>query len=181
MIARTTSPYFPKGLFGENEDVVSPLATHVESVLSALNEGPLYQKEEKPPLRVYRFTWLRAFHPATVVTLSFGPHLPAHLAVRSLSPNSMLPQFPCAEDRGRAVDDQSVDSLVQAFRRVQFLGLPSYEPKYGVTLDGAMWIIEAVEPSVYHAVYRHSPESGPIRELGMEFLRLAGLTDEQIY
>lgn len=172
-------PYFPPGLFGERVGGDDYLGSHVVEVLSALHEGPLYQKAEEPPFRVYRFTWIRSFHPAVVIALRFGPHLPAYLRVLRLRQKSLIPQFSHPETRGRVVADEIVDRVVQTFRRVEFLKLSPYRSK--LALDGAMWIVEAVEPGIYHAVYRHSPKEGPIRELGLEFLSIAGLCEEEVY
>ena len=170
--------YFPRGLFGDRGE---SLVRRVESDLSALHEGPLFGKAAEPPLRVYRFTWIRAFHPAIVVCLAFGPYLPARLSIKKLTRDHMFPAFPSTDRVEKEVSDDEVEAIVQTFRSSGFREAPCSDQKQGVSLDGAMWIIEAVEPDFYHAIYRHSPSSGPARIVGEAFLNLAGLTGEEIY
>lgn len=175
------SPYFPVELFGQDDRAASGFGRNVEAVLSSLKEGPLYRREEKPPFRIYRFTWLRSFHPAIVIVVSFGPQLPARLQIKSLSQNSLIPHFFEPRTADEMIEDEAVESLIHCFRSAEFLKVPPCEPRRGIFLDGAAWIVEAVEPGVYHAAYRHSPKDGPIYDLGREFLRIAKLEHETIY
>jgi hypothetical protein len=43
-------------------------------------------------------------------------------------------------------------------------------------LDGAQWIIEGRAGAKYHVVDRWSPTAGPVRELGLLFLKVARFT-----
>jgi hypothetical protein len=60
--------------------------------------------------------------------------------------------------------------------------MPKESTKQGGT-DGSQWIIEGVENGRYRVDDRWSPDAGPIRELGLGMIDLAGLRipKEEIY
>ena len=75
--------------------------------------------------------------------------------------------------------DLSKETTAQFLHRVQALdywNLPTREEKKGtIGVDGAQWILEGVQNGKYKVVDRWSPRSGPVRDLGLAMVHLAGL------
>ena len=84
----------------------------------------------------------------------------------------------------RQLSAEERSQLLDAMSTSGFWSLPAEEENLP-GLDGATWIIEGVretEPfryaTEYHYVQRWSPRPGPVRDLGLLFLRLAELEAE---
>jgi hypothetical protein len=170
--------YFPSEIsgFGANRLQFDQLAKQ----LSAFHEGPLHLTAS-PPERVYRFTWIRAFHPSIVVSVAFGPHLPAVITVKRAERDGILPAYFRINCRSWELPDREVEALALTFKQAAFRSLPPVLPSRGISFDGADWLVEAKEPGFYHLAYRHSPDADGVYGIGREFLRIADLENEKVY
>jgi hypothetical protein len=175
--------FFPAGVFAPdevNEDSIR--SQWYSEQLTALKEPSLFESKQDGTVQSYRFLWLRTFnHPVAVRVLIHsdgsgtlvtkmadgrGGYEPGNLIVAKIEP---LPV-----DRVKRFSEEA--------QRLGYWTLPGREIKVG--LDGSQWVIEGVRGGTYHLVDRWSPENGPVRKLGLYFIReLSGsyLKDEKIY
>ena len=163
-----TKNYFPPG-------ALAPSSTDSDSFMNAWFSEHLAAMSEpvlKPinGVRTYRFTWLRTFHhPVAVRIVATDTHVKLFATeldgAGGYDPGKVLRKI----ERDLTVDQsRKFDDLIQ---RSGFWSLPSHEKTSG--LDGSKWILEGVTDK-YHVVVRWMPESGPVREIGEQFLSLAG-------
>ena len=78
---------------------------------------------------------------------------------------------------------ERVKDLREKIDRLGYWTLPMRDPNLA-GFDGAQWVIEGIDHGTYHLIDRWSPEHGPVRELGLYFIRkLSGsyLKAEKIY
>lgn len=130
--------------------------------------------------RVVRFLWLRSFHHPVVIRLNELPDGRWKMTVKigrgagGYRPRKQLTE---SERIYRAAEVTRVLALFD--RNSPFWSIASDEPVstdgelQEVHVDGAQWIVEARDTSRYHWVDRFSPESGPIREFGMQLMTLS--------
>jgi hypothetical protein len=57
--------------------------------------------------------------------------------------------------------------------------VPEYDALLGA--DGAGWLVEGVENGRHFAVHTWSPTAGWVREMGLRFPGLAGLSEKRVY
>lgn len=178
--------FFPPGAFAPdnvNEDSIR--SKWYSEHLTALKEPSLFESKQDGAAQSYRFLWLRTFnHPVAVRVLihadgsgtlvtkmadGMGGYEPGNLIVDKTEP---LPA-----DRVKKFSEE-----LQHLGYWTLPGLPGRETIVGA--DGSRWVIEGIRHGTYHLVDRWSPQDGPVRELGLYFLRdLSGvsLKDEKIY
>lgn len=121
------------------------------------------------PGRVYRFTWLRSFHhPLAVRVTDFGDRGRLD-AVELDGSGGDEPGTPLRR-KSYVLGRKSMAKLREAMAPAWELA--ATEDSNG--RDGAQWIIELTDKGRHHAVARWSPEQGPVRDLGLHLLVLAG-------
>lgn len=189
-----TTPYFPPafakasvncglgGQSGKMEILTAFENTWYSRHLGAAEEPSLYLASLSPPppgVETLRFTWLRSFHaPVDIRIETSGPGR-HRLIVKQLSgaggydPGTVVKRL----DRALTVDEAAQFEAMMTRTRV--FDLPPRACDLG--LDGAVWLIEAVDTSGYHFVSRQSPDSGKVREVGDFLLKLVGWDFEPIY
>jgi len=79
----------------------------------------------------------------------------------------------------KKITKERVSAIIKFIEDIHFWNLPSRLETRG--FDGSEWIIELLLNGKYHLVNRWTPESGPIRELGLQFIELSGLKVAEIY
>lgn len=165
--------YFPEG-------ALDPASTRSDGFKNSWYSGQLEAMSEpalKPVagMHTYRFTWLRTFHhPVTVRVVMDHARCTLHATeldgAGGYAPGKVFRQ---------KVEDIAPDACArfEAFIRVQGFW---YITRRGsaVGADGSEWIIEGVTDR-YRVVSRWTPESGPVRAIGEQFLSLAGWTFPQ--
>lgn len=195
-MAESAEPFFPASL--ETRTVPCPEssswvpnipvlddyeAAWFASELRGLKERPLYPVATGK--QTLRFTWLRSFHSQVSVRVETLPDGSAHLhAVRG-------PQIRGATERGErgcgATDSvctltrplsAAETSRLEAASKAVFAAAPN-DCRLGT--DGARWIIEEAENGQYSFAQRWSPQSGPVRDLGLVMLGMTGWTFADIY
>ena len=165
--------YFPKGTFSKNARWDRVEREWFGSSLKEVQEPSLLASDS--PLQSYRFLWLRSFFGPIVVRLDVHKDGDGNLITKTydLVPNSN--QLKTSVNKTQPLTQEQVQACLGKINQVRLWQLPSADLK-GPGCDGAEWIIEAKDGKRYHAVQRWSPQSGPVRELGLEFvLHLAQL------
>lgn len=180
-----TSGYFPPALF--QQTVRCGFSWRKRRVLNEFEDG-WYSKHlqaagERPLLfatgspETLRFTWLRSFHPPVIVRVEWASTGAATLTATMLSGAGGYEPGEVSNTISRTLKQDEVERLLilrQAALR---------EPPVDCTmmLDGARWVVEAAGPGGYHYVNRQSPETGPVRELGLALLSFTGWDFEPTY
>jgi hypothetical protein len=149
--------------------------------LDAYKEAPLWDRTNNTLDQSYRFTWLRTFHHPVVVRIHVRPDGICELTVKmGLGSGGYDPGMLIQNDT-RLLSKQQSESFLNSVAS-RFWSAPKEDTKPG-GLDGSRWIIEGVANGRYQLEDRWSPDTGPIRELGLEMIGLAGLKipKEEIY
>ncbi|HVJ13989.1 MAG TPA: hypothetical protein VM686_01050 [Polyangiaceae bacterium] len=113
----------------------------------------------------YRFLWLRSFHPQIAVR------------VEAMAAGARLTAFEQEYGGNRTNRTLSTDEwnlLQEALDRADFWTTDPWVRRGGP--DGAQWVFEGRLDSRYQVVDRWTPHSGPIRELGLLFIRLSKIS-----
>lgn len=155
--------YFPPGALDPGSRWLDSFRNHWYSrQLEAMSEPVLAPNRG---FKAYRFTWLRSFHhPVAVRVVEANGKCALHAVELDgdgkvfRGKNLELPVEKCVE----------VEQLMQT---THFRQLAPHEGTNG--RDGAEWIVKGAG-NEYKVVTRWSPEPGPIREIGEEFLNLSG-------
>ena len=157
--------YFPSGTLAPDQSSDTFRDRWYSQHLKAMGEPVLYQ--DGPPGAI-RFTWLRSFHHPIAVRVSPSDGSYQLTATELDGAGGYAP--------GNVVRrEQRLLSAAEFARGLQLLRAPrlwhsTVEPN---GLDGAEWIVESTEGG-YRVAYQWSPADGPVRDVGIEFLRLAG-------
>lgn len=128
--------------------------------------------------RSYRFTWLRSFgHPVVVHATVQGQTV--KLAATELAGAGGYEPKATLREVDKSLTLADADSLRASIDAI------GEEPASldRIVLDGAEWIVEMRDGDRYRVLVRTSPKDGPVRALGLNFLRLTGWNypDDQIY
>ncbi len=160
--------YFPSGALDPSDASSDEFRNRWYSQhLAAMSEPKLVPRAG---VRAYRFTWLRTFHSPIAVRVEATKDR-VELFATALSGHGGYDPGKPARTTHLELQRAQFDALEASFDRHGFWQLPAQDKAMG--FDGARWVIEAATDR-YHVVDRWSPERGPVRELGEEFLALAG-------
>jgi hypothetical protein len=149
--------------------------------LDAFNEPSLWERSQKSPDQSYRFTWLRTFDHPVVIRIDVRPDGICELTGKvGLGSGGYDPGMLIRNDTRPLTKQQSEWFLNEV--ALKFWTAPQVQAKPG-GVDGSQWIIEGVENGRYQVEDRWSPDTGPIRELGLAMIGLAdlGIPNEKIY
>jgi hypothetical protein len=169
--------YFPLGAFANGKSDGDFKARWYAEQLRALNEPSLSANSSVPAGEsVYRFTWLRTFdHPITVRVVVHPDGTGTLTAVMATGAGGCSPGNRVTI-RPRNIGHADVRRLLRLISGMDFWDMRtelSLNPST-VQLDGAQWIFEALTADRYHVIDRWSPDSGPVRELGLYMVRELG-------
>jgi len=159
-------------------------AQYVGDTLRAMGEPPIGHLAAGD--QVFRFLWLRSFHPPFLVQVERRGEDRVLLVKALDSPWSASPDGihvgTLALTQRKALRPDAWDRLA-AMRREAFWGAPSSDPSAERGVDGAMWILEGRSWGEYHIVERWTPREGAFREMCLAMLDLSGLNllAERIY
>lgn len=123
-----------------------------------------------PEAESYRFLWLRSFHAPIAVRLTAEGDA-ARLTSVELSGAGGYEPGVVADRTERLLSREEWAQARDAVSVADFWATPSWNKSLGP--DGSQWVIEGRVHGKYHVVDRWSPRNGPVRELGLVFLRLA--------
>jgi len=157
--------YFPAGMLRPQPASDTARSQLYSSHLNDMGEQVLCAPSEEPALR---FTWLRTFHHPIAVRVSYMAE-PCRLVATELSGAGGYDPGSRYRQAERTLTKQECAALLERLNSPQ-LWQP---PPHTLGLDGAEWIIES-SVGGYRAVSTWSPESGPVRSLGLELIRLSG-------
>ena len=178
--------FFPTGVFAPdevNEDSIR--SQRYSEQLTALQEPSLFESKQDDTAQSYRFLWLRTFHHPVAVRVLIHADGSGTLVTKmgdgmgGYEPGNLI------VDKTELLPADRVKKFSEELQHLGYWtlpGLPGRETTVGT--DGARWVIEGVRGGTYHLVDRWSPENGPVRELGLYFIReLSGsyLKDKKIY
>lgn len=170
---RIADPPIPSFNFFPPATIDSFRAQWYGNFLDAMQEPSLWARSTQTRNPSYRFLWLRSFHHPVVIRLEVQPdHICALTVKVGLGSGGFDPGMLIQNDTRVLTKEQSDALLVHL--TAAFWSAPQEGPSTGGT-DGAQWIIEGIDSGRYHLADRWSPSTGPIRDLGMELIRLASL------
>jgi hypothetical protein len=141
--------------------------------LSAMKEPSLSCGDAES--ETYRFTWLRTFDHPVAVRISWADEGAELISVELDGAGGYAPGNVLKSAR-RALTGTDWRGLKASFEGLKFWTMPTQLSADTDGADGAQWILEGRRGDDYHVVERWSPEAGSYREVGLQFLRLAGIT-----
>ena len=170
--------YFPAQTFPADTLLERDFVEWYARTLSAMREPSLAARTNRD-VEVYRFLWLRSFHPPVAVRL-WRHNNEYCITVKQL------------EDTDRHVDgkfDTSKNLVVNTTRsltgdewttfkhllaRARFWDSPAFDDA-PLANDGAFWMLEGAGHGRHHFINRQSPQSGAYYETCVYLLRRSGI------
>jgi hypothetical protein len=145
--------------------------------LRALQEPSLLEKPAAGVESIYRFTWLRSFdHPIAARVVVHGDGI-GTLAARMADGRGGYGPGKLVTSTTRGIGPKEVRHILSLIVSMDFWKMPTEPAPYGTGCDGSEWILEASRRGEYHVVDRWSPDTGPLRELGLYMVRTLGKID----
>jgi hypothetical protein len=159
-VARSDLDAFVRGWYSKHLRVMGE---------QSLSCGPTSDAE------TYRFVWLRTFHRPIAVRVSRVSGGGRLVAIELTGHGGYAPGG-VANRVEKSVSEADWLTLTAALSATIFWNLPTRPAVAILGADGSQWIIEGRRASEYHVVDRWTPRTGPYREAGLSFLRLAGIS-----
>lgn len=173
----SASYFFPPGLLeSERDDLDAMTREWYSKHLNAMAE-PSLSCGRADADEVYRFVWLRTFHQPVSVRISRRNNEAALAAVEMSGAGGYEPGA-VVQRIGKRLSADDWAAFEAALSRSDYWLLPTRPSPRQIGFDGAQWIVEAQRGETYHVVDRWTPDDGAYRDLGLIFLRLAGLRAE---
>jgi hypothetical protein len=155
-------------------------------ILKRLKEQPFADASAPDQRHAYRFLWLRTFdRPVAIRVEITEDKVDCHIKICSGQAGYEVGR--CVHNQVHQLTQKQISGFLKLIGKVQFWDLSEewkYQAENGdeiIICDGAYWIVEGIHHGKYHRVKAHSPESGPVRELGLAFLDLGNVFDQVIY
>jgi hypothetical protein len=121
----------------------------------------------------YRFLWLRTFHHPVAVRIADIQNQLSIIAVELDGEGGYTPGKVLRRENKRLTYVE-MQPLIDTLSRAEFWKMPINNDPLDIGLDGSEWVLEVGSRDQYHVVARWTPQSGVVRDLGLEFLKLAG-------
>lgn len=176
--------FFPTGAFyQDNPKLDSFVAKWYSEQLTALEEPSLFEAKRDLTVQSYRFLWLRTFHHPVAVRVLIHPDGSGTVVTKIADGAGGFKPGRLIVNKTESLPPDRVKNLAEKIQRLGYWTLPVRDAK-GPGEDGAQWVFEGIERGRYHLVDRWSPRNGPVRELGLYFLRDLSQLDlkgEEIY
>jgi hypothetical protein len=168
-ICMSAQRYYPVGALSSDTKMDTIRSDWYSQELRFLHEPSLWRESRRPKKTVYRFLWLRAFHPPICVCL----------AIHSDSASITFKEgaFHGAGEPGRLlrtrttrVSREQVNAFLKRVAEVHFWSIPSPNRDLGGP-DGSEWILEGANRGAYKVVTAYTaPNNNPVRVLGLMLL-----------
>lgn len=161
--------FFPVGALSTDRKMDEIRSDWYSEELTVLHEPSLWQESHRSHDTVYRFLWLRAFHPPLCVRLNIGSHMTSVTSKEgrfhgAAEPGKLL------RTRTSLVPQSQVDTFLRDVADDHFWTTPSPNSDLGGP-DGSEWILEAAEHGTYKVLVAYSASGGnPVRLLGFKLL-----------
>jgi hypothetical protein len=150
--------------------------------LRAANEPSLFEQSLKQPegiARSYRFTWLRSFHAPVFVRIDEQSDGVMKLTAKRLTGQGGLAPGRLSSTMRRQLTASEKEDVRRMFASGDFATYRVNRCDMGT--DGAVWLLETRLGGKYQVVNQFSPQSGPIRQIGLALLLLTGWKNEPVY
>lgn len=165
--------YFPDQVYGEFR-----ISWYTRD-LKNLKEPSVYKQRSDAAKRIYRFTWLRSFNPPVSIRLEIKKDGRGLLVSKMVAgPVWYNPYRRLISEKQRLSKDK-VARMLELIERENFWTLETHAGDSG--MDGARWIVEGLDKQKYHIVDRWSPQDGPIRKIGLQFIDLCPINIGEVY
>jgi hypothetical protein len=184
---------FPPGSLGRDADWDRFTSDQLSGRLRSFKEASIWQASRKHvPGAVYRFMWLRSFHPAISVRLNIAADGAGVLTTKVSNGCCDCPPPPAdakqkpflVQTTARRISAPQLRRLLSCVGAVHFRTPPSRKDSVPGP-DGAGWVIEALNDGRYQLIDAWSPPTGdPVNVLGKFMLfDLADLhlSDNEVY
>jgi hypothetical protein len=151
--------------------------------LSALKEPSLFEAKQDSTIQSYRFLWLRTFHHPVAIRVRIYPDGTGTLFTKVAGGAGGYKPGNLILNKAVSLTEERVRNVLERIQRLKYWMLPLRDAN-ARGLDGAQWVMEGIDHGKYRLIDRWSPKEGPVRELGLYFLReLSGLhlKAEEIY
>jgi hypothetical protein len=185
--------FFPQSLYGQSAGcskfdglpkskpvmVLNDFEQHwFSEYLAAAGEMPLIRQVEGKRA-LFRFIWLPSFNQPVVIRIETANDGQRRIVATRLSGAGGYEPGAAADKIDRRLtqeEGQRIDAMISGSK---LLEQPSGECQLG--LDGAEWIVEAIDGDGYHFLKRWSPQEGPVREFGLLLLKMTGWKFKEVY
>lgn len=168
--------YLPLGVFSPRDRELVWTRKFYSSSLAAMEEPAL---KDKKNVEVYRFLWLRSFHPPVSVRLWQSGN-ECYMNTKQLSDmgvpknDEAIFSKSLAVNKTQSITREEWSHFQELLKKAGFWSMPTIDEN-PVGLDGAGWLLEGVKQDQYHVVHRQSPAEGAYRELCIYLLRVSGV------
>ena len=158
--------YFPMKALGDDSSGDQFKAKWYSQELKLLEEPSLLKQSKNPSCESNRFLWLRSFHHPVAIRLDMRADGIGVLTTKVASGAGGFRPGHLVENTSRPLTREQTQAFLTRLLRVSFWSLPSHVNDETGT-DWSQWVIEGVRGGKYHLADRWSPDSGPVRELGI--------------
>lgn len=146
----------------------------------AAEEPSLYlQSQKAKALRSERFTWLRSFHEPVFIRLDWLSDGHVRMTAKELTGAGGYDPGGIGRTNQRLLSGEELERLDTARGSLKPYQRPAVVCSGGV--DGARWILEALEAGDYVFIDRWTSDGGPVRTYGQMLIDLTGWRYEHIY
>lgn len=190
----TSRTFFPRSLTEQyitcdTRHLTKPIATldsftvrWYRSMLAAAKEPSLYASNTnlvQQGFSALRFTWLRSFNHPITIRLYWSKKGRSRLIAKELSGMGGYEPGKLKRLLRRYL---SADEATTFAKMIRSQHASTMTPRVcDLGTDGAQWIIEASNSKGYTFIDRQSPESGPVRRIGLALIRLTGWQVGEVY
>ena len=176
---QAAAQFFPPAKFSKKADAHEMKAAWYSRHLTAMEEPSLLKAADNKKIEIFRFIWLRTFHPPFVFRLHVRADGSGSLTAKSASGSGGYDPGRLTLSKTLTLDAKRVQPFTSGLDKLGFWKLPTQDTRTG--FDGAQWVLEGVKGGQYHVIDRWSPEDGPFRKLMLDFTALAGVRVKPIY
>jgi hypothetical protein len=177
---QAAAQFFPPRAFSEKPDLNQFVEAWYSRQLSAMDEPSVWKAAARKDAEIYRFTWLRTFHPPYAFRLEVRADGTGSLVAKSASGAGGYDPGRLTLNKTIALDAKPVRQFTVALGKLGFWNHPTQDPA-PPGFDGSRWVLEGVKGGRYHVVDRWTPDEGPYRKLLLDLVALAGISVEPIY
>jgi hypothetical protein len=170
--------YFAAGTFQPDEAREKGLAKWYSRSLQEMDE-PSFQSLVPANIEIYRFLWLRSFHPPISIRV-WKCERDYCVSVKQLDSidryidGKFISSARLAVNRTRPLNSDEWSGFLSLVEKARFWSLPTVDGE-PLANDGAAWVLEGAKEKKYHVVDRQSPQNGEYREACVYLLKLSGL------
>jgi hypothetical protein len=164
----STDYFYVAGMFAPEKERDELYRSGPSLLLRSINEPSLSCGDGEDS---YRFLWSSAVaSSALIIRVVHKGGVWSALGVRMAS---LVDRRPSVKNE-TTLSQQQVDRLFETLEAAKFWTVPNYTRDPGIS-DGDAWIFEGRRDDGYHSIRRWNLRTGPLRELGLTFVKCAGV------